>query len=496
MNKPTFSWICPVCGYIHHGAEPPDECPVCGAPKSDFEPYEEPPTKTMVKKESKWQCLICGYIHESSEPPQECPLCGATADNFEPLEEFVIPPSIQNGVTVIAGGGIAALTAAISLRKSAPNARVIMISREKELPYYRLNLTRLLAGEIGEKDLPIHDGAWFDEQKIELFSGQEIRSLAPDKNTIGTDAGNQISYDHLILACGAHAFIPPLSGLPMKGVFTLRTQEDARAIIDHLKPGIKVVCIGGGILGLETAGALTKRGAHVTVLEGLEYIMPRQLSRTASVVVEEFLRNLGIHLVTNARTRGVSGQTSVSFVELESGEKLGADLVVISAGVRSNTNLARSAGLAVNNGVLVDNFLRTSDPNIFAAGDAAEHQGLLYGSWAAAQYQGSIAGMNAAGLSVEFGGMPRSHTLKVLGLGMTSIGKFEPEDASYQILEDRNGLDFQRFVFRDERMVGAILLGDTKLAAATTKVIEKKINFSKLLEKSFNISAIQEKLTV
>ena len=148
---------------------------------------------------------------------------------------------------------------------------------------------------------------------------------------------------------------------------------------------------------------------------------------------------------------------------------------------RSNSHLARHAGLAVNKGIVVDDYLATSHPSILAAGDAAEHRGVLYGIWMASQAQGKIAGMNAAGVRTEFGGIPRSNTLKVLGLDLFSIGQIEPEDASYEAVEQESEGGYFRFVFRDNNLVGAILLGDTALTARATSAIQTRRDFSALL---------------
>ena len=157
--------------------------------------------------------------------------------------------------------------------------------------------------------------------------------------------------------------------------------------------------------------------------------------------------------------------------------------MVIATGIRSNSHLARRAGLEVNQGVVVDNLLATSHPDVFAAGDVAEHHGQVYGIWGPSQYQGSIAGMNMAGGCVEFGGIPRSNTLKVLGLDLFSIGQINPEDASFRAFDHEADGRYFRFVFRDNRLVGAVLLGDTKLTAAVKKAVESGADFSELLAK-------------
>jgi nitrite reductase (NADH) large subunit len=158
-------------------------------------------------------------------------------------------------------------------------------------------------------------------------------------------------------------------------------------------------------------------------------------------------------------------------------------LVVIATGIRPNSHLARRAGLEVNRGVVVDNRLATSHPDVFAAGDVAEHHGQVYGIWGPSQYQGSIAAMNMAGGAAEFGGIPRSNTLKVLGLDLFSIGQINPEDASFRTFDHEADEHYFRFIFRDNRLVGAILLGDTKRTAAVKQAVESGADFSALLAK-------------
>jgi len=159
-----------------------------------------------------------------------------------------------------------------------------------------------------------------------------------------------------------------------------------------------------------------------------------------------------------------------------------ADLVVIATGVRSNSYLARMAGLDVNHGIIVDNALQTSHPDVYAAGDVAEHRGVAYGTWAPSQFQGTIAGMNVGGQRAEFAGIPRSNMLKVLGYDLFSIGQILTEDASYEVVEDRVDSRYYYFVFRDSHMVGSILLGDTTLASGVKEAVEKRIDCAKVLQ--------------
>jgi len=432
---------------------------------------------------SHWRCLNCTCMHAGDRPPDACPVCGAPADRYEPLAAS--ETQAAGGATVrrvvVLGGGIAGISAVESLRQSAPEAEIALLTREEGLPYYRLNLTRYLAGEIGAEELPIHPRSWYDDQRVEWIAGVEAAELMPGDSVVVLADGRRVSFDRLILTAGAHPFVPPFPGTQLEGVTVLRTQADAEHILQAVRSGASCVVVGGGILGLEAAGGIARRGGKVTLLESHEWLMPRQLNRRAGGLLADWLAKIGIGLRTQAVTEGLLGHKRVTGVRLKDGSSIPADLVILAAGVRPNSHLACRAGLAVGQGVIVDDHLWTSHPGILAAGDIAEHRGLLYGNWSAAQYQGSIAGMNAAGAKVEFGGIPRSNMLKVLGVDLVSIGKFEPEDGSYQVVEEAEDGRYMRFVFRDSRLVGAILMGDASIATALKKAVESKRDCSALL---------------
>ena len=476
------SWCCTVCGYLHRGDSPPECCPVCGATPDLFEAAAAEQAAPVKDVPHQWRCLNCDYLHEGDAPPDACPVCGVGPDQFEPVTpaEQNSPSLGTTGSIVVVGGGIAGLSAAEAARSAAPRATVTIVTREPELPYYRLNLTRYLAGEITDGDLPIHPESWYADHGITVLLETEVTSIDTTGKSLRLKGSPDLAYDRLILAMGAHPSVPAIPGVNRENVATLRTRRDAEWILGHCSAGARCVIVGGGILGLETAAALARRQVHVSLLEGFEWLLPRQLNRAASERLAAQARALGIDLVCGACIRQFDGDERVRSVVLDSGQAITADLVIMAAGVRSNSYLARLAGLSVSDGVVVDNQLRTSDPHIYAAGDLAEHQGIAYGTWAPSQFQGTIAGMNAAGGEVSFAGIPRSNILKVLGVDMFSIGQVHPEDASYRLFEE-NGDHYDLFVFRDSRMVGAILVGDTTIAPAIKKLIETHASCADLL---------------
>ncbi|MDF7799952.1 FAD-dependent oxidoreductase [Pontiellaceae bacterium B1224] len=433
--------------------------------------------------ETTWRCSICGFLHYGNEAPEICPICDAPAADFKEIETAVRPERRDPGQDhfVIIGAGIAGVSAAEALRGYAPNASIVLLSMEEEIPYMRLNLTRLLAGEFVEKNLPLHTQAWYEEHQIDLRLGAVAQRVNLTEKQVEMEGGETIPFDKLIVATGSHPWIPPVPGTDLKNVFSVRTIDDVRQILGVVKPGTRVACIGGGILGLETAGALAKQQADVTVLEAFDYLMPMQLNPAGSDVLATHLQTLDIDVVTNAIADCIIGDGAVSGVHLKRGLLIPAEVVVITAGDRANAELLEQAGLTVKKGVLVDNFLRTTHPDVYAVGDVAEHDGVRYGAWAPAMYMGKIAGMNAAGIPTEFGGIPRSHLLKVLGKPMLSIGTVKPADGSFRAIEDYAEGGYRMFMFRDGRLVGCLLIGKLKLMKPVRKAVQASQNMKDFL---------------
>ncbi|HUT89154.1 MAG TPA: FAD-dependent oxidoreductase [Thermoguttaceae bacterium] len=487
MASQSSAWRCRVCGYIHRGPEPPEVCPVCGASREEFEPYGEEPKRPDRGAKDRWRCVVCKHVHQGDALPGVCPVCGAAPDSFEPVDQ-ASGESADSGKAlklVVVGAGIAGTAAVESIREASARAEITLVSREPGLPYYRLNLTRYLAGEVKAEQLPIHPEGWYEDRDVRLLRGAEVVSLRPAEQVVELRGGRRLRYDRLLLAAGAHPFLPPFPGATREGVTALRTVAHADQIIEAAGSGAKCVCIGGGILGLETAAALAGRGVDVTLLEGHGWLLPRQLNQRAGEVLAEQVVG-GIKLRSHCRTREIVGDERVRGVLLEDGEMIPADLVVIATGIRPNSYLARLAGLTVDRGVVVDDTLETSHPNVFAAGDVAEHRGVIYGIWGPSQHQGSIAGLNMVGIRTEFGGIPRSNTLKVLGVDLFSIGRITAEDGSFEAIDRHRDGRYSRFVFHDNYLVGAILLGDTTLTARVKSAIERREDFSRELQNGPN----------
>jgi nitrite reductase (NADH) large subunit len=284
----------------------------------------------------------------------------------------------------------------------------------------------------------------------------------------------EFEYDRLIIALGAHPFIPPIEGVNEEGIMTLRSAEDAKELIQRIEKNKKVLIVGGGVLGLEAAGALASKGAQVIVAEGSSWLMPRQLNQEASLYVSNSLGKLGIQVEYDFRTSSIRRHKDINFEVISSdGRHVLVDTVVLATGVRPNTYLARKAGLEVDKGLVVDNYMKTSEEDIYGAGDITEHYGISYGLWNIAQYQGKIAALNLLGNKLAFGGVPRSNALKVLDIDLFSIGEIKAVDASYQELVRKDENAYLLMVIRDQQLVGSIAIGYKTVTHKIKKMVEQ-----------------------
>jgi nitrite reductase (NADH) large subunit len=383
---------------------------------------------------------------------------------------------------VIIGNGVAGTTAAEHIRKQDKDGNIIILTDE-DLPfYYRVRLTEFLAGDISEQDLLARKEAWYREQNIHLHLRTGITHADPEEKWVVTQSDQRFSYDRLLLATGSHSFIPPIKGSDKRGVFALRSIQDARDISAYADNIRDVVLIGGGLLGLEAGNALRRLGKKVTVVEFFPRLLPRQLDVGGAQRLQHIMEDMGFSFRLGAKTREITGDGDVSGTLLEGGEKLDAEMVIISAGVRPNMELAEPLGLDRDKGIKVDEHLRTSRPDVYAAGDVAEFKGIPYGIWPAAMDQGKIAGANMAGGDMIYHGTTMANTLKVVGIDLASAGNIDADNE----LESRVVSDekvYKKIVIQQDRIVGCIMLGDTGEFRKMTKVMEDKKDVSKIKDR-------------
>jgi len=380
---------------------------------------------------------------------------------------------------LIVGNGVAGTTAAENIRKLDKEGNIRIVTDE-DLPfYYRIRLNEYISGDMAERDLIAKGRDWYHERAIDLRLRTRVIDVKPTEKVVITDKDERIPYDVLLIATGSHSFIPPIEGSGMKGVFALRNIQDARDISGWTKDQDNVVLIGGGLLGLEAGHALRKLGKNVTVVEFFPRLLPRQLDVEGAKRLQAMMEDMGFSFRLGAKTQEITGSAQVDGVLLEGGEKLSTGMVVISAGVRPNMELAGPLGLDHDKGIKVNEYLRTNQPDIYAAGDVAEFRGMPYGIWPAAMEQGKIAGTIMAGGNVKYRGTTMANSLKVAGIELASAGNIDPEGKfESRVVQDENV--YRKIVIEDNKVIGCIMLGDTKGFNKVTKAMAEKQDVSRI----------------
>jgi nitrite reductase (NADH) large subunit len=311
-------------------------------------------------------------------------------------------------------------------------------------------------------DIILHPREWYADNGIKLATGETVVSLDAKAKTVTTALGRTVAYDKLVLATGSRPFVPPVAGLTLPGVCAFRNIADLDLMRDAARNGGRAVVVGGGLLGLEAAAGLMKRGMAVTVLHLEPTLMERQLDEAAGLLLQRDLERTGLTILTRAQTEAIVGDNRVKAVRLADGRELPADLVVFAVGVKPNIDLARDAGLDVNRGVTVDDFMVTSDPDIFAVGECTEHRGQTFGLvgplWEQARTCAEVLCGGAPARYVA----PAPHTsLKITGVDVFSAGVLTARDDGDEeiTLRDTAG-EYKKLVVRDGRLRGAILYGE------------------------------------
>ncbi|MBW1943646.1 MAG: NAD(P)/FAD-dependent oxidoreductase, partial [Deltaproteobacteria bacterium] len=335
-----------------------------------------------------------------------------------------------------------------------------------------------ISGEVAEGDLIVRKEAWYEERNIELKSNTRVVDADPSNGVVITADNQKLKYDALLVATGSHSFIPPIKGADRKGVFALRSMQDARDIAAWAEGIHEVVLIGGGLLGLEAGNAIRKLGKKVMVVEFFPRLLPRQLDVPGAGRLQGMMEEMGFSFRLGATTQEVAGDGPAENVLLEGGERLPAEMVVISAGVRPNLELAGALGVEHDKGIQVDEHLQTNQAGIYAAGDAAEFGGMPYGIWTAAMEQGKIAGNRMAGGDMAYTGTVMANTLKVVGIDLASAGNIDAENEfESRVVEDEKV--YKKIVIQDNHITGCIMLGDTKGFNKITRLMSEKEDVSK-----------------
>ena len=383
---------------------------------------------------------------------------------------------------VVVGNGMAGMRAVEELLSRAPDRfDITVIGAEPHPNYNRILLSSVLAGDKALDGIVINSRSWYGEQGIRLIAG--IRATAVDRaaHQVALADGTIIPYDKLLLATGSKPLAPPIPGLGLPNVRAFRDIADVAAMIEAAKSERNAVVIGGGLLGLEAAWGLKRRGMSVSLVHLMPTLMERQLDVAAGTLLHRDLEARGIAFFTNSQTEEILGTERAEAVVLADGRIIPADLVVLAVGIRPDIDLARTAKLDVNRGILVGDDMATSDPDIYAVGECIEHNGQVFGLVAPIWDQAKVCGARLAGdAGAVYVPSPVFTSLKITGVDVFSAGVLAAADAGDEELtlhDAKRGL-YKKVILREDRVVGSVLYGSVADGPWYVQLMRDKVDVS------------------
>ncbi|MBI2060404.1 MAG: FAD-dependent oxidoreductase [Nitrospirae bacterium] len=454
-----------------------------------------------------WSCRSCRFEQKGERPPTICPVCASGTDQFyagtEPAKAATRDRSGKR--VVIVGGSIAAHVAAQTCRQVDPEAHVQIITDEAVSFYNRLGLTRWMSDEIQETHLFDYSPDWYVTQGIEVVTRSRAVALDPVLRRLMLSTGQEIGFDVLILAHGSGALTPPFYRGATPGAYLLRTLEDVRGILAAASEATRAAVIGGGVLGLEAAHGLLKRGARVSVFEYAAHLMPRQLDAEAAGLLAAYISSKGTHVHVGAGVAALESSGTSYLIRTTDGREFEADLVVVSTGIKPNIDWVSASGIRCERGIQVDDRMKTSSDSVYAAGDVTEWRGQVVGLWANAIEQARVAAANAMGQEKRFSGFIPATILKCWDYPVFSIGEIAPIPAPSAAVPGASGsngtesktfLDpvkkvYRRIDYRHGLPIGAILVGTREGTAELKKLVEWRLQIQSIETKLFGDHAAE-----
>lgn len=376
--------------------------------------------------------------------------------------------------------GIRAVEEIISL--SPEIFDITVFGSEPHPNYNRILLSKVLQGDTSVEDITLNDWNWYEENDITLYIEEKVISIDSINQEIRTDQGRIEFYDKLIIATGSLPFILPIPGVEKEGVTTFRDISDTNQMVKASQQYKKAAVIGGGLLGLEAARGLLNLGMDVTVVHLSSYLMERQLDLTAGKLLQQELEQQGMSFLLEKQTQEITGHERVEGLKFSDGNLLETDFVVMAAGIRPNTELAQKAGLHINRGIVVNDYMETSSANIYAVGECAEHNGMVYGLVAPLYEQGKVLAKTICGGDVRpYQGSVLSTQLKVSGVDVFSAGDFieDEQKKSIKVFDEQDGI-YKKIVLKGNQIVGAVLFGDSRDGNRLFSMIQKQQDVSEV----------------
>ena len=365
---------------------------------------------------------------------------------------------------VIVGNGMAGIGCLEQILRLDHNFDITVFGDETYGNYNRIMLSSVLAGEKKPDEIMLNDLDWYKANNIDLRVGVRIVDVDSVAKTVTGDDGSVTRFDKLLLATGSQPLIPAIEDVQKDGVFVFRTLDDTRALLERARPGVKAVVIGGGLLGLEAARGLSVQGCDVTVVHLMETLMERQLDVTGGSYLSTKMNEMGVNVLLGYSTSAVLGNGKVEGVQFKGGGSIPAEMLVIAAGIVPNVELGRKAGLEVKRGIVVNDYMETSNPDIFAVGECAQHNGICYGLVAPLLEQGKVLAATITGnKGPTYQGTVLASKLKIMGVDVFSAGEIRDKVDGSEVVryEDPSLGVYKKLTLKDGKLTGAILVGET-----------------------------------
>ncbi|MFH0347962.1 NADPH-nitrite reductase [Bacillus vallismortis] len=382
---------------------------------------------------------------------------------------------------VLVGNGMAGVRAIEEILSVAKDEfQITIFGAEPHPNYNRILLSKVLQGDTDIKDITLNDWDWYEENNIQLYTNETVIKVDPENKTVITDADRIQPYDELILATGSVPFILPIPGADKKGVTAFRDIKDTDTMLAASKQYKKAAVIGGGLLGLEAARGLLNLGMEVSVIHLAPFLMERQLDAAAGRLLQNELEKQGMTFLLEKQTEEIIGDGRVEGLRFTDGTSIEADLVVMAVGIRPNTALGAESGIPVNRGIIVNDYMETEIPHIYAVGECAEHRGIAYGLVAPLYEQAKVLAKHICGIETKpYEGSVLSTQLKVSGVEVFSAGDFEEseEKKAVKVFDEQDGI-YKKIVLRGNQIVGAVLFGDSSEGNRLFSMIQKEADIT------------------
>ena len=398
-----------------------------------------------------------------------------------------------NEKIVIVGNGIAAITAIKSIREIDKDTEIHLFGDEKFFPYNRIRLSKGILDKLEEEKILLQKKDWYESNGIKLYKDKKVISIDTDKKEVIISGNLKISYTKLLLANGSSNISPSITGIDKAEVFTLKTLDDAWNIIEGIKSNEKILNIGAGIQGLETAWNFSQMDKKVILAELSPRIMPKQLDETASKILKSAVEKQGIEVMLGTEVLEICGETKVEGFKTDKEDLIHCDMVNYSIGIKPNIELLKDSYIKTNKGIIVNEKMETNIKDIYAAGDVAEFNNENYGLWNIAISHGKVAGLNIVGKESIYKHIVPVTTLSAFNISLFSMGIVDENKSTNVVVEDKSDENIYNKVFiNNDKVIGAIVIGDTKYSPILKAAIEKEIDLTGIDYKNVSFDDLLE----